>query len=507
MRLIIISAVILLAAVSLPSTEINNGRLFLKIWLWEGNQIEVSSSGVFSITEESSPVSVSYSGSAKISITGAEPQLMWGIINRIESVNPDSQQVGEEVQLRQKFTWEKGKLMISREKVIYEDRYFPSKVLAERYADEAGYPYRQVQPIPVQNSMIRVTNSNNENHYYQLPVRISGIEPIRTDCTGYLYPGTFMIDAVEGKLQVSNIVDLESYIAGVVPNEIGDNAPEAALKAQAVASRTHAISLLLTNRHLNDGYDLCNGTHCQVYKGLFLRSEEVLKAVNETGGYIMLHNGIIADAVYHSSCGGKTESNQNIWKGKPIGFLQGVSCFQELDSIDLSIEQNVRKWIDTTIEDKSMSRWEKSSEQWERTISRETISKNCNVTNLRSMEVIQRGNSGRIIRLKLHGDTDVVIEGEWNIRKIFDNLPSSFFYIYNGVESEPKSYSLQRSVKVKGKGFGHGVGLCQVGALRKARQGWLWEDILSYYYPGIELNDKWMFGQSDVNDLMDRSSQ
>lgn len=491
----------------LPAAEIIDGKLTLKIGLWEGSQLNLSSQGIFSLSEEGSPVSVSYSGTAEIRIKPSDVQIMWGIISHIETVNPDSEQVGEDATLRQKFTWNDGKLVILHEKVIYADRYFSSKILADRYADETGYPDGQVQAIPLQNCQIRVLNGKNEQHYFQLPVRITGEFPIKLESTGFTYPGSILIEAADDKLQVSNLVGLENYVAGVVPNEIGDNAPEAAIQAQAVAARTHALSLLLTNRHTNDGYDLCTGTHCQVYKGLYLTTDEMFQSVLETNGHIMLHNGNIADAVYHSSCGGKTEPNQNVWKGNPIPFLQGVACYSELDSLDLSVEKNAREWIDKPIQGNGMSDWEKSSEKWERTVSLKKIELDCNVTNLKSIIVLKRGDSGRIIKLLLHGDKDVTLEGEWNIRKAFGNLPSSFFYIISGIKAGSDAYKLHQSVKIKGKGFGHGVGLCQVGALRKARQGWSWEDILNHYYPGTLLNKNWNRVKSEDFEALDRSTQ
>jgi SpoIID/LytB domain protein len=491
MRLLFIIALTILLS-SLFSAEIRDGQLFLEVYIADGKQIELSTRGSFSISEIGSPLSGSYSGDVQLSIITSDEQIMWGLINQTEDVTHEERFMNPEDNIMDKFAWRDGKLTIIHERLVFEDKYFTSQSAAEKYADETGYPRKMIHPIPMQSAGLKVINGSKKADYYQLPISIVCDSTIVFNQQKNDYSGIFLIKPSGGELVVTNLQDLESYVMGVVPNEIGSTAPEEALKLQSVAARTHAISLLLANKHLNDGYDLCNGTHCQVYKGNHLVSNNVRAAIMETHGIVMLYEDRIADAVYHSNCGGKTESNQNAWFGKPIAFLQGVACNPDTDCLDLTDESEAVQWINQTSDTDGMASWEKRSERWEQTISRSRLAQNAGVTNLHTMTVLSRGVSGRILKLKLIGSNQVTLQGEYKIRQAFGSLPSSLFYIRNGSKSSDASYALPETVTIKGKGFGHGVGLCQVGALQKVRAGWNWQDILSFYYPGTELSSDWL---------------
>lgn len=491
MRLLLIVALILTLSV-LHSAEIKNGQLFLEIYVLDGKQISINPQSSFTISEMGSPITKYYSDKITLQLSAADEQAMWGIINKSEVIESDALDYYLDDNIREKFVWQDDKLTIKHEKLTFEDKYFKSKEAAEKYASETGYSKKQIRSIPMQNASLKVTLPNGKTHFYQLPVTLDCQDGISFNDYSDVYQGAFIIKPGHGKLIVTNLQDIENYVAGVVPNEIGNVAPQEALKAQAVAARTHAISLLLYNRHADDGYDLCNGTHCQVYKGNHLRGEAIDKAVLDTKGVVIMYAGKIADGVYHSSCGGKTESNQNAWNGTAIPYLQGVSCYPELDSVDLSNESNAVECINTKISTADMASWEKRSEMWDKTLSKSQLEKNCGVSGLTSMEVLKRGVSGRIIKLKLIGTSSVTLDNEWKIRQQLGGLPSSFFYITNGKKSDGKTYSLPETISIKGKGSGHGVGLCQVGALQKARQGWKWDAILQHYYPGITLGTEWL---------------
>jgi SpoIID/LytB domain protein len=106
------------------------------------------------------------------------------------------------------------------------------------------------------------------------------------------------------------------------------------------------------------------------------------------------------------------------------------------------------------------------------------------------IEILSRVRSGRILKLKVAGDSNLILEGEYNIRKAFGSLPSSMFvFKFNKGKSV---YYPGTQIQIEGRGSGHGVGLCQVGTLRKARDGVDYITILKTYYPGIELNSEWM---------------
>ncbi len=492
-HLLVIGLLLLLSC--LFSAEIKDGQLYLEVFILNGQQINVSTPGNIIISEIGSPVSRNYQGNITLQLVSKDTEVMWGLINRTEVIVPDSVSIYADENIKEKFIWKDGKLAVQYEKLTFEDKYFPSQEAAEKYAAETGYSLNQIKSIPIQNAGLKVKNGNGVEHFYQLPVSMICHDTTVFDQSKGDYTGTFIVKAIQGKLSLSNLLDIENYAAGVVPNEIGNLAPKEALKTQAVAARTHAVSLLLMNRHINDGYDLCNSTHCQVHKGNFLREPQIDKAVLDTKNIVMFYDDKIADAVYHSNCGGKTETNQNAWSGKPLPYLQGVACYPELDSIDLSIERNAVNWINQIPGLDGMSSWEKRSELWDKTISRSTLEMNSGVRNPRMVTILRRGTSGRILRMKINGSTEEIISGEFKIRQVFGGLPSSFFYFTNGAGTGTGIYSLADNISVKGKGFGHGVGLCQVGALQRARNGWTWDEILEYYYPGITLRTDWL----DIN--------
>ncbi len=500
--LIILIAVFLSA---LSGAEISNDQLQLEMLVTEAVKINISHmdslgkeiKGQLTLIDAEGFSTEIYSNKLALELVSEKSEIVWGILNSTQRLDSTSVEKSEDLNLRNRFAWENGKLTIIREKLVFEDKYFSTRSDAEKYAQETGYPLKQVQSIPMQNARMRAVADKGKIHYLQLPVEIRCAGSISFNGNEIKYHNTrFLVKQANDKLQVTNLVALESYLCDVVPYEIGHEAPTEALKAQAVAARTHSVSLLLMNRHLDDGYDLCQGTHCQVYKPGLPVPERIISAVTDTEGLVMIYEDRIADGVYHSCCGGKTETNQAAWNGKPIPYLQGVACCSELDDLDLTIETNAIKQLDTQTDTTGMTSWEKRAASWERTISRQSLASDLKVKNLHAMRILSRGNSGRILKLKLIGSNEVTIEGEYKIRQALGGLPSSFFYVKNGRRTSTATYTLPEKITVKGKGFGHGVGLCQVGALRKARSGWQWRDILTTYYPGISISGDWLDQQS-----------
>ncbi|MDZ4122497.1 MAG: SpoIID/LytB domain-containing protein, partial [Candidatus Cloacimonadaceae bacterium] len=230
-----------------------------------------------------------------------------------------------------------------------------------------------------------------------------------------------------------------------------------------------------------------------VYKGRHLLNQNILTAVEQTKGEILVYEGRIASATYHSSSGGKTDSSQNIWRGNFYPYLCGVTVYPEAESYDLTTETDAKKWINFKLQTNGMSSWERQSLSWSKSISRSQLAKNLSLSRINTIEIVRRGFSGRILSLRFNGD--VLLEGEYRIRQAFGNLPSSFFYI-EGNQGRSKDgnplYTVHETIKLNGKGSGHGVGMCQVSTLQKARAGENYKDILSTFYPGTEIIDKWL---------------
>lgn len=468
----------------LGAAEIRDSQLYLEINVAVDKQIFISGNS-FSIQAQDPLFGSDYSGSVRITLPPSKEESRFGIIQRVvdESVRGYMQGVPSS-----KFVWEDGKLALKNEYTIYLDQSFTSYGDALQLAQMMGYPESNIQQIPVVNASLRIDSSYGAQEYFESPIHIFAEDGIQID--GITYKGEFIVKVLNDKLVLNHILPLENYIAGVVPNEIGNSSPMEALKAQAVAARSHAVSLLGYNRHLKDGYDLCNKTHCQVYKGEHLQNDAIQDAVMQTAGEIIYIDNKVADATYHSSCGGKTDSSTLIWNGTPLSHLSGSTCIEAARNIDLSLEAQAIKWINTPLDTNGMSSWEKATMNWQRSISKEQLAKNLGLNYLSSVQIVRRGTSGRILSMKFFGDRTIDLSGEYKIRQAFGGLPSSLFYI-QGISSRSK-HSLGNQITLKGRGSGHGVGMCQLGVLRKARAGEEYASILQNYYPQTTIITNWM---------------
>lgn len=490
-KLLLLAILGCLATLSLAAAEYSDGQLKLEINLATSSALSIKTTGIVKVCEADGLICRNVTGSFQINLVNQDATPWYGIMQKKQSkteTENDSLAVPREY-----FAWEEGKLKIKHEYLYFDPQSFSSKSEAESYALSKGISVSKVMEIPLVNSTVKLSTGLGENFYLETPLRISSTKVLQINGESLGYEGDFVLKTIKGKLVLNHFLGLETYLAGVVQNEIGNNSPAEALKAQAVAARTHALSLLANNRHKADGYDLCNATHCQVYKGKYLQNSALLKAIADCQNEALFINGQIADATYHSSCGGKTDASSAIWKGKPVAHLNGISCWPEVDSLDLSSEAQARQWIDTKLETNGMSSWERGALSWVKTISRSQLAKNAGLKSVKRIEITQRGRSGRILGLKLIGEETVVLDNEYKIRQVFGNLLSSFFYIKGPFRQngDTISISLKASIILNGKGAGHGVGMCQVGALRLARQGIAYQDILLYYYPETQISREW----------------
>ncbi|MDD3502421.1 MAG: SpoIID/LytB domain-containing protein, partial [Candidatus Cloacimonetes bacterium] len=311
-------------------------------------------------------------------------------------------------------------------------------------------------------------------NFYNLPITIASDKPI--EFNGYKYNGMFLLTATkENKIKLINNVEMEDYIAGVIPYEIGVEAPYEALKAQAVAARSHTVKQLLNSKHSNDGYDLCNTTHCQVYNGLTRQTERTYRAAIETTNEILIFENEVVDAVYHSCCGGSTEDAKDLW-GSSRNYLIHTKDSRNNESIYCSLGG---KYIN----------WYKSAFQWSSKVSKNDIKNKLSIGNIQNIQIQKRGKSGRILTIKVNGSlASKTIKNELEIRKLFNNAKSSNFVL-----QDKGSYYL-----LNGYGTGHGVGMCQIGAIVQAYLGFSYEDILLFYYNGTKISDEWLLNNFKI---------
>lgn len=299
---------------------------------------------------------------------------------------------------------------------------------------------------------------------------------------------------IDGKLIAVNAVAADRLLAGLVPSEIFASAHSEALAAQAVAARTELLEKIGT-RHLTDPYLLCSSQHCQVYSGAGHEHPRTTQAVTATRGQIMLRSGGgLVDSRYSASCGGHSEHNDHLWGDPPDPSLRGV-----VDAPSGSVL--ARRFA--TITDKNIgdflalpesasycgkTRYGKGRTRWTRTLEADALSKLVaakypGVGRIRGLEPLDRGVSGRASKLRIVGSArTIVVSGDLHIRRLLGGLRSTLFTVRAvGDANAPTAFEL------RGAGFGHGVGMCQTGAIGMAESGHKFGAILHHYYPGSHI--------------------
>ncbi len=295
------------------------------------------------------------------------------------------------------------------------------------------------------------------------------------------YAGSFYV-AVDktGQLAIANVLPAETMLKGLVPAEIYPDSPDAALQAQAISARNELFSKI-GHRHLADPYLICSEQDCQVYKGVGAHKKRSNRAVAETRGQVLFdENGKLADIRYHSTCGGHTEDGHEAWAGVKSPNLRGRFDTAEgprtavtESSVNEFLANPPTTWCGRSSRSRSTFRWEKSL-----TIAQldELVAKQYNIGTVTAITVLHRGVSGRVNKLELVGAKGrATVHGELVIRRLFGGLKSSLFQV-----------SLKDSQWVfTGGGFGHGVGMCQIGAMEMAKDGKTAMEILDFYYKSV----------------------
>jgi stage II sporulation protein D len=324
--------------------------------------------------------------------------------------------------------------------------------------------------------------------------------------------GTLRWSAFRGKLELQvapdgvegiNQLPADSYLAGVIPSEVPFTFPQEALRAMAVVARTYAISHL--GRHAGDEYDVCSEVHCQVYRGLSQENPSTSRAVLDTQGELLTFKDKPADTTFHACCGGHGVDVKDTWaESAPLPYLAGT--FDQLPAsalADLTQEAAFRQWLDSRqpayCGAAGRFRWEENL-PWEqleakfkqaipmllRPLTPEASPPQ--LDRLQGVEVVRRDRSGRVAELRLVGSPQDLTLGGDKVRWLTSagkigagGLNSSLFYVDVLGQGE------QRVLRIRGGGWGHGVGLCQEGAAGRAQAGQSYRKILDHYYPGTVL--------------------
>jgi len=283
------------------------------------------------------------------------------------------------------------------------------------------------------------------------------------------YRGCLRLEPVDGKVRVVNVIAMEPYLAGVVAKEMYRSWHVEAMKAQTIAARTYALRH--RNRRSRSGFDLYDTQRSQVYGGVEGETPKAWKAVRATAGIVATYEAdgkpVLLSTYYHSACGGDTVPAGTVFGGPTAPPLRGgTGC--------------------TYCRQSSLYRWKKvpvlTKAEITAAVRRRGSGVLRNVGNLVRVEVAERtGEDGRARRIRLVDDAGrsvLVRAADWRIWVGASKVPSTWFWI----EDRGDAIAL-----VRGRGFGHGVGLCQWGAQFLATHGQTGEQILRYYYPGVEL--------------------
>lgn len=324
------------------------------------------------------------------------------------------------------------------------------------------------------------------------PIRIVGGKPVAGNggggAVGRSYRGMLYVTLDRtGKLALGNWVSLETVLMGTVPAEMFSSAPMEALKAQAIAARGQLLAKLGT-RHLADPYHICSSQHCQVYEGSGTERKETNAAIKATRGTFILAGEDLVDTSYSASCGGHTENNENVWHQLANPSLRGkldatpdsrFAAGINEGNLDLFLNSPPDAYCRNSGYANNRFRWRRSLSVEKAT---ELVNRKYPVGKVLEMKPLKRGGSGRLMDLSITGEKgEIVVHRELPIRRLLGNLPSALVKI----ESIRNEAGRVTQFLIRGAGFGHGVGMCQIGAIGRAKAGQNHREILKHYYGDV----------------------
>ncbi|GHT51343.1 amidase [Bacteroidia bacterium] len=351
------------------------------------------------------------------------------------------------------------------------------------------------------------------------------------------FKGKLKLFVENGLITAVNILPIEDYLLSVISSEMSATSSVELLKAHAVISRSWLLAQIQKSRDVarhvseyktfipnEEGYikwydredhthfDVCADDHCQRYQGITkVSSKQVYEALKATAGEVITCNNAVCDARFYKCCGGITETFENVWEPVHHPYLTKVidnDVVPEGYNTDLTKEENARKWIlsnppaycnthDKEVLSQVLNDYDQETQdfyRWEVKLTQAEIKDllfrkaGIDVGDVLDLIPVERGVSGRLIRLKIVGTTGTIVIGkELEIRKALSesHLYSSAFIVETrliaSLQSPPTEFIL------KGAGWGHGVGLCQIGAAIMGANGYSCQDILTHYFPNAEL--------------------
>ena len=337
------------------------------------------------------------------------------------------------------------------------------------------------------------------------------------------FRGTLKLLADNGKIWAINELPVEDYLESVISSEMSATSNLPLLMAHAVISRSwlmsqkenkarpntqeqHGNAFIRWYDHTDHTlFDVCADDHCQRYQGITMEtSPNVAEAIRKTRGEILTYGDEICDARFSKCCGGAMEEFQYCWDDTPKPYLKGIGDTESEKIPDLTVEENARQWIlsepesfcntkdkrvlsqvlnDYDQETTDFYRWHISYKQAELS---ELVNRKLGVDlgTVTNLVPLKRGKSGRICELRIVGSKQTIVVGkELEIRRALSES-----HLYSSALVVDKHADV---FDIHGAGWGHGVGLCQIGAAVMGDKGYSYDKILKHYYPGAEIEEAW----------------
>ncbi len=321
---------------------------------------------------------------------------------------------------------------------------------------------KNIRKIKVEDTLEIIYAGNKKvkilNKEYLLPIKLSSAEKISINKK--LYEGEIeIISGTKQGFSIVNILSLEKYLYGVVPYEIDFSWTDEMIKVQAIIARTYAISNL--NRHIKEGYNFCSTVHCQVYGGVHpTQHPRIKQIIDSTQGLVVVdENNRLVQTYYHATCGGWVEDVSDIWSGvNKLKYLSAKKC-------DYCKKSPHYEW-----------EYEIDKEKFKEILFRHGLS----VGKIVDIDVYTKTATGRVKEIKIVGNKKTVEISANKLRELvgYNRLKSTMF-------TEIKI--LPKKILLKGRGWGHGVGLCQWGANYMSLSGKKFNEIIEFYYPKTKI--------------------
>ena len=349
------------------------------------------------------------------------------------------------------------------------------------------------------------------------------------------FKGSLRLIIEDNKITAINILSVEEYLLSVISSEMSASASLELLKAHAVISRSWLLAQIEKNKKLvannteyntceisenemikwydredHVNFDVCADDHCQRYQGITRASTQAVRdAIKATWGQVVMYGGELCDARFSKCCGGVYEEFENCWEPVHYNYLEARrDGANELDFPDLTIEENAEKWIlsspeaycnttDTKILSQVLNNYDQETTdfyRWKVEYTQEELSELIKVRSgidygkILDLQPVARGKSARLYKLRIIGEKKTLVIGkELEIRRTLS--PSHLYSSAFVVEKLDIRENVPGRFILRGAGWGHGVGLCQIGAAVMGEKGYNYKEILLHYFINASVNN------------------